>query len=113
MTFKTKTISYDNRVHLFWVLAFVFCACLIVYVWAVRATISNTIARSNLESQTANLATAVGEMEYTYIGMENNVSLQLAYDKGFKNVVQPLYISRSASRSLSMNVSTNSATLNR
>ena len=103
MTFKTKTISYDMRARAFWILAFIFCACLIVYVWAIRATISNTISRANLESTTSNLSAQVGEMEFTFIGLENNVSLQLAYDRGFQNVVTPIYISRSASHSLSMN----------
>ncbi len=103
MTFKTKTISYDTRVRTFWTLALILVACLVVYIWAVRATISNTIARANLESITANFGAQVGEMEFTFIGLQNNVSLQLAYDRGFQNVVTPIYISRSVSRSLSMN----------
>ncbi len=84
-----------------------------MYVWAVRATISNTILRANLELTTINLAIEVGELEFKYISLGNDVSLQVAYERGFKNVTEPLYISRSATRSLSMNVPTDSATLSR
>ncbi len=84
-----------------------------MYVWAVRATISNTILRAHLESTTTNLAVEVGELEFKYISLGNDVSLQVAYERGFQNVTEPLYISRSAARSLSMNVPTDSATLSR
>jgi len=103
MIFKTKTLSYDTRARTFWILALILGTCLIVYVWAIRATISNTIARASLESSTANLSAKVGEMEFNFISLANNVSLQLAYDRGFQNVNSPIYISRSASHSLSMN----------
>lgn len=113
MTFKSRTISYDARVITFWTLISIFVLCAVMYVFAVRATISNTIARANLESTSTNLAASVGEMEFKHISMQNNISLQMAYDRGFQNVAQPLYISRSASHSLSMNVTSNSATLRR
>ena len=73
---------------------------------AIRATIGNTVTRSSLESTTNALAAKVGDMEFNYISLENNVSLQLAYDKGFKNINEPIYISRASSQSLSMNVHT-------
>jgi hypothetical protein len=113
MTFKTKTFSYDTRVLAFWTLISIFAVCLVVYVWAVRTTISNTITRGQLEGVSANLSAEVGEMEFKYISMQNNVSLQVAYERGFQNVSEPLYISRNTARALSMNVVRNSATLSR
>lgn len=107
MTFKTRTISYETRVRAFWLMLFVLLASVVVYMVAVRATIGNTIARSNLESTTNALVTQVGNMEFQYISLEDNISLQLAYSKGFENVTEPIYISRSSSQSLSMNVSSN------
>ena len=104
MTFKTRTISYDTRVRAFWFMLFVLMVSIVVYMVAVRATIGNTVARANLESSTNALVTQVGNLEFQYISMEDNVSLQLAYSKGFENVTSPIYISRASSQSLSMNV---------
>ncbi len=113
MTFKSRTLSYDTRVIAFWTLISIFLLCVVVYAYAVRTTISNTIARANLESISANLGASVGEMEFKYISMQNDVSLQMAFERGFQNVAEPLYISRITSHSLSMNVPTNSVTLSR
>jgi hypothetical protein len=113
MTFKTKTISYDTRFRVFWFLVFVFVVSIVVYIVAVRNTIGNTITRARLEATTNSLATAVGDMEFKYISLENNISLKLAYDKGFQNVTSPIYISRANSRALSMNTSSNFGTISR
>jgi hypothetical protein len=113
MTFKTRTISHDSRARIFWTLISIFCICLVTYVYAVRATINNTVTRASLESASANLVAQVGDMEFDLIGMQNNVSLQLAYARGFQDVNQPTYISRSASHSLSMNVTSKFVTLSR
>ncbi len=113
MNLKTKTISYESRVKTFWLLVSIFVLCLVVYVSCVRSTISNTITRVSLESATADLSASVGEMEFSFIGLENKISLNTAYERGFQNVSAPIYVSRSSGRSLSMNVVGKSDTLSR
>lgn len=101
--YKIKTISYDTRRSTFWTLIFISALSLVLYIYGVSATVRNTVARQNLESAVAGINTRIGEMEFTYIGLKNAVSLETAYARGFQNVTEPVYISRSASRSLSMN----------
>jgi hypothetical protein len=101
---KAKTISYDTRQRAFWLLAIASVLCIIVYIGAVEMTVHNTVARATLQKQSTGLATAVSELEFQDIALKNNVNLDLAYAHGFKDVTAPVYISRTAAVSLSMNV---------
>jgi len=103
MIFKTKTFSYEQRIKAFWILISISMACLVVYVLAVNFIVRNTIVRQTLEIETANMATHIGELEFSYIALKNKASLDLAYARGFKEVTSPIYISKSVPRSLSIN----------
>jgi hypothetical protein len=100
--YKTKTISFDTRFRVFWTLVILSGVSLTLYIYGVTATVRNTVARQSLEAEVMNISTDLGEMEFTYIGLMNGVSLQVAYERGFKDVTSPVYISR-AQNSLSMN----------
>lgn len=101
--YKTKTISLETRVRAFWTLVFISLASIFLYSFSVLTTVHNTVARQDLEAQVLNISTKLGEMEFEYIGLTNQVSLQVAYAKGYKDVVSPIYISRSNDGVLSMN----------
>lgn len=103
---KVKTLSYDARHRVFWFLAMTGAILIVVYIGAVEMTVHNTVARQTLQKQSVALATVVSEMEFQDIALKNNVNLNLAYEHGFKDVTAPVYISRAAAVSLSMNVST-------
>lgn len=109
----TKTISYDTRTRVFWTFAVLSIISLIIYVWAINMTVRNTVTRQNLENDVASISTKIGELEFSYIALKNNVSLDMAYTKGFKKVSSAEYISRGASRSLTMNTLQRSDILSR
>jgi hypothetical protein len=102
--YKTKTLSFDAHVRLFWMLTFICVASLALYVYGINATVRNTVARQNIEAEIANISTQLGEMEFAYIGLKNKISLSVAYERGFQSVESPTFISRTPSRSLSLNV---------
>lgn len=99
----TKSIPYDVRVRAFWTLATLCLALLVIYIYAVNATVHNTLARQTLQNEAANLSTHISEMEYNAITLKNNVSLDLALAHGFQEVTSPIFITRSDGRALSMN----------
>jgi hypothetical protein len=104
VTFHTKTISYDVRTKAFFILSVFFVVCLGLYISAVEVTVHNIATRQALQSQSSGLATTVSEMEFQDIAIKNDISIDVAYAHGFKDVTSPTYISRSAAVSLSMNV---------
>jgi hypothetical protein len=103
MISKVKTLSYETRARTFWALMVISAMALIIYIVAVLATVRHTVVRQNLQRQVSTLSTEVNNLEFTYIALQNEVTLDLAYAKGFKDVSNPLYISRSAAASLSFN----------
>ncbi|MDB5194127.1 MAG: hypothetical protein JWN50_141 [Parcubacteria group bacterium] len=104
MTYKTHALAFDNRVRIFWILVSICFVSSILYIYAVSSAVSNTVSRQSLEREVGTLAARIGEMEFTYIGMKNGVSLAVAYGHGFKDVSAPVYVSRAASASLSVNL---------
>jgi hypothetical protein len=102
---KTRVLSFDQRVKIFWTLVSVCFVSSILYIYAVSTTVSNTVSRQSLEREVSTLAARIGEMEFTYIGMKNSVNLATAYNHGFKDVSSPTYVSRTSSAgSLSINL---------
>ena len=96
-------ISYPHRARLFLVLATISALSLFVYIYAINATTRNTAIRQSLEREIASLSADLDSLEFTYIQLKNNVTIELAYSYGFKEVKDPLYISRVPETSLSFN----------
>ena len=103
MTNKTRTISYDNRVRFFWTMVVVSILSIFIYVYAVNATARNIVTRQSLERQIGNISANLNSLEFAYIELKNNVTIELAYYYGFKEVKNPLYVSRTNRASLSFN----------
>ncbi len=100
---KTRTISYDNRVRFFWVLVSISMLSLFIYIYAVNATARNIVVRQNLEKQLANKSVGIDSLEFVYISLKNNVTIELARQYGFREARSPLYVSRTHRASLSFN----------
>lgn len=100
---KAKTISYDRRIHIFWMLVSLMGLSAVLYVYAVLSTTHNTALRQNLEVKLTNLATETSALEFALIEKKNEVSIEVAYAAGFHDVVEPHYVSRVRTNSLSLN----------
>lgn len=103
MTKTIKTISYDNRVRLFWTLTALSLLSLFVYIVAIGVTTRSVALRQNLERQSAKVSANLDALEFAYIELKNNVTIELAHERGFKEIKDPLYVSRRAGSSLSFN----------
>lgn len=103
MTKKVQIISYENKVHLFWTLVAVSIMSLFIYIYAINTTTRNIALRQNLEKQITDISTNLNSLEFTYIDLKNDVTIELAREYGFKEVKNPLYVSRASRVSLSYN----------
>ena len=100
---STKTITYDNRARLFWIMAIISVLSLFVYVYGINATARSIVIRQDLEKQVNTVSTDLDSLEFTYIKLKNDITMDLAYHYGLKEVKNPLYISRTNRASLSFN----------
>ena len=103
MNNKIKTISYNQRVYFFWGLVTISIFSLLVYIYGINTIIRNVATRQELEKQVANISVNFNSLEFTYIELRNKITMELAYQYGFREIESPLYISRAHSPSLSFN----------
>jgi hypothetical protein len=103
MTSRTNTISYDQRARLFWVLVTISIMSLAIYFYAIHATARHIAQRQGLERQMAQVSTGLDALEFAYIELKNNITIEVAYQYGFREVKNPLYVSRVRPASLSFN----------
>ena len=103
MISRTKTISYENRVRFFWTLVAISILSFSAYIYAINVTTRNIATRQGLERQIAAVSTNLDSLEFTYIELKNDITIELAREYGFREVSNPLYVSRALSTSLSFN----------
>lgn len=103
MNTRTYTFSIDKRAKIFWALSAVSILSLLLYIYAVLATVQHTVARENLKSAYADLSAKVSELEFKDISLKNTINLATASNLGLSEVTSPLYVSRQPS-SLTLNV---------
>mgnify|MGYP003393103141 CR=1 FL=1 len=103
MSYKIKTISYNHRVRFFWTLIAVSSLALFTYIYTINVTARNIAERETLEREIERISTNLDSLEFSYVKLKNNVTLELALGRGFRETRNPLYISRSRVSSLSFN----------
>lgn len=91
---RTGAISYDSRVRFFWGLVTLSIFSLVIYVYAINVTARNVAMRQDLERQIAEVSVNLNSLEFAYIELKNNVTMELAHTYGFREVKNPLYVSR-------------------
>ena len=74
------------------------------YVYLVNKTIMNVVARERTEKTLSKLSTTIGGLEFKYITLKNNITLELAHAKGFQDSTNTTFLAKNASNvSLSYN----------
>lgn len=92
-----KVLQLNNERIIFWTLFSVLMLSLGFYMYFVRTTISNVVARQNLESEASSLVLSIGNQEFDYISKRNAVTLAVAHSMGFIDGQSKTYISRNPS----------------
>jgi len=95
--------GYENRVRFFWALVAISILSFSAYIYAINVTTRNIATRQVLERQIAAVSTNLDSLEFAYIELKNDITIELAREYGFREVNNPLYVSRAPSASLSFN----------
>jgi len=82
---QIEKIEYREKM-IFWNLFFVFVLLLLSYGFLINKTILNAVAKQDLQRQISSLNSNVDSLEFTYLSMENNITVDLALSKGFVSV---------------------------
>ena len=65
-----------------------FAFLLVSYGFLVNKTIQNAVAKQNLEKQISSLNSSVNSLEFTYLSLENTITMDFAISKGFVAVAE-------------------------
>ena len=87
-------MDLNREKTIFWGLLGILLLCTGLYMYCIMATVHNVVARQNLESQATSLSLSVGQDEFRYITMKNNVTLAAAYALGFKDIAEKTFVSK-------------------
>ncbi|MDO8565147.1 MAG: hypothetical protein Q7R67_00775 [bacterium] len=93
---RAVALSLESRQRFFWLTVSISVFSLLAYIYGIYATAHHIAVRAHLEEQVANIESKLGALEFAYIGLKNNVSMDTAHQFGFKDVRTPLYVSRDA-----------------
>jgi len=108
---RSMAISYDYRVRAFWALVTISMVALCAYIYAINATARNISHRASIEREMRDSSGELDSLEFAYIELRNNVTLELAYEKGFREEKTPLFVSRDKSSALTFNTVNGSTSL--
>ncbi len=101
---KAKLLALQNEQNMFWTLVVAVVALCVVYIYFVKQTVLNIVARSNMEQQMAILHSKIADQEFKYTTLKNHIDINLAYSLGYKEVADAKFIGNVvATRELSFN----------
>lgn len=96
-----KVLQLNNEKTIFWTIVGALLLSVGFYIYFINATVHNVVARQNLENEASSLTLKIGNQEFQYITMRNNVTLATAHSMGFKDVSVKTFISKDNSRQVS------------
>ncbi len=83
---KTINTTLDRlSVTLFWSLLSTLVLLVGVYGYMVNQTVWNAFNKDQAEAQVVALNSKLGDLEFQYMSLSNNVSIEKAYELGFQN----------------------------
>jgi hypothetical protein len=97
MTNVTKTLNTIDRLSatLFWSLLSVLIVFVGAYGYIVNQTVWNAFNKDKAEEQIVALNSKLGDLEFQYMSLSNDISIEKAYELGFQNAAgKTLFASR-------------------
>jgi len=99
---KSKVLSIKIREKIFWTMLSVFVVSLGLYVHSLLSIINHVVVKESLVKSNNLLTQKVSELEFKNVALKNKINIEFAVARGFSEVKNALYVSRS-SVSLTLN----------
>ena len=101
---QSATIDLEKKKGLFVFLVFLLFCLFFSYIYFINQTVFNTASRQSFERELNLLSTKLGELEFEYISMKNDIDLEMADSLGFSYASQTKFVSRKPlGQSISLN----------
>lgn len=97
---KTLNLIHIHSKILFWAGVGLVVSLALLYMVFVNITVRSVVTRQILSEQVVELRSTLGALESEYIASSHIVSMELATTLGFKEVYNPIFISKKQAVSL-------------
>lgn len=103
MSIKSKAIAVSEERATYWLLVVAIVSSFVIYSILVNKTIHNVVGRQELDIEMSALTSRLSELEFEYISMQNELTIDKAYALGFKEVSAPKFVSRKSFSQVTLN----------
>ncbi len=100
---RIRTLVVTDERAYYWILLSIILLSFALYVVFVNQTVRNVVKRQELQTNISALTTHIGELEFKYISMKNDVTIDKAYAMGFKDVAETKFESRKTIGEVALN----------
>lgn len=90
---KAKIAVLKDERIMVWVLAWTVLALVILYIYFMNSTVFNVAKRAEIEQDIALRSSTIGNLEFKYIALRNDIDMDLALSLGY-TPKDPQYISK-------------------
>ncbi len=89
---KEKIFHIDTRQNVFIASMVLIGLCAVAYIYCVTATVRNIVEKKNLTAQAQNIGAKISAKEFTYISMQNTLTMDYARSLGFAEATEKVFI---------------------
>jgi TolA-binding protein len=86
----------------YWMLVGILVSSFVLYAYLVNVTVHNVVRWQGLQTQISSLNMKLSQLEFQYISMKNDVTLDKAHALGFRDVSEPAYLSMQTAKASSL-----------
>ena|SRR3989338_4504152 len=104
---QIEKIDYTEK-KMFRVLFSIFIILIISYGFLLNSTMMNAVSKQSMEKEMVSLGSEVNSLEFQYLNIKNNITLQMALSKGFVSVLSDKFaIIDSSQKKISLSINEN------
>lgn len=104
---RIENIEYKEE-RIFWVLFTIFVSFIVSYGFLWNNIMMNGVAKQRMEKEMASLGSVVNTLEFQYLNLKNNVTMELAQSKGFVSFTADKFATiKDTSKNLSLSINEN------
>ena len=92
----TKALHFNTNEErskeIFWGAVALIGLCACMYIYCITATVRNIVENKNLVAQASDLSGQISAKEFSYIALQNTITLQYAQSMGFSDAANKVFI---------------------
>ena len=92
---KTLVAQFEtNDRKIFWGLSTLIVLVVVSYMYFLYVSVHSVVERKTAEAEVGKISAKISALESRYVALDSRITLALAHESGFVDVLKPKYVSR-------------------